>query len=86
MLLTNSTKNSNLDVAEVLDTSLHTIAVSQNGQKKAKPNFLLINILKISRDIYKLDLPGKTVAIDIISSSQLSTMKHFDERLGFQLF
>ena len=91
MALTNVTKNSILDVlevldADVLDTPLHTIAVSPNGQKKTKPKILLINVLKISLDIYKLVLPGKTVSIDVISSSQLSAMKDFGERFGFQFF
>ena len=86
MTLTNVTKNCILDVAKVLDTPLHTTAVSPNIQKKTKPEILLDNILKISRDIYKLALPGKTVSIDVISSSQLSTMKYFSERLGFQFF
>ena len=39
MMLTNVTKNSILDVAEVLDTALHTIAVSPNGQNKTE-NFI----------------------------------------------
>ena len=89
MTLTNVTKNCILDVAKVLDTPLHiaeNLAVSPNSQKKTKPKILLDNILKISRDIYKLALPGKTVSIDVISSSQLSTMKYFSERLGFQFF
>ena len=85
MTLTNVTKNCILDVAEILDTPLHTTAVS-NGQKKTKPKILLDNILKISRDIYKLAVSGKTVSIDVISSSQLSTMNDFGERLGFQFF
>ena len=86
MTLTNVTKNCILDVAEILDTPLHTTAVSPNGQKKTKPKILLDNILKISRDIYKLAVSGKTVSIDVISSSQLSTMNDFGERLGFQFF
>ena len=86
MTLTNVTENCILDVAEVLDTLLHTTAVSLNGQKKTKPKILLANILKISRNIDKLVLPGKTISIDVIYSSQLSTMKDFSERLGFQFF
>ena len=84
MTLTNVTKNSILDVAEVLDTPLHTIAVSPNGQNKTKPKISLINILKISRDIFKLVLPEKAVSIGVISSLQLSTMKDLGERRGFQ--
>ena len=65
---------------------LHTTAVSPNRQKKTKPKILLDNILKISQNNDKFASPGKTVSIDVISSSQLSTMKDFGERLGFQFF
>ena len=87
MTLTNVTEDCILDVAGgPRYAPLHTTAVSPNSQKKTKPKFLLDNILKISRNIDKLVLPGKTISIDVIYSSQLSTMKDFSERLGFQFF
>ena len=71
MTLTNVTENCILDDAEVLDPPLHATAISPNGQIKIKPKILLDNILKISQNIDKLALPGKTVSIHVISSSAI---------------